>query len=184
MNDKFDYTFDYHFGRPSGFQPVEGKIRSIAEKMKCINYMFDNWQTANVKLDSSKLPAILNVLPVSGKFDIGRQQMKDYPNLLIAFMDKVDLDFDGEDADNTVERCKAFAQEFILLVNKSGLFEPISGGVPYSVFYDRLDVNVAGITLELTLKEINGLVLCPNKTVEEIVYGDAGKQCGCTDDTE
>lgn len=184
MSDKFDFTFGFQFGRPSGFQPVEGKIKSVAQLMSCINYMFDNWQTANLKLDSNSLPAMLNVLPVSGNFNLSKQQIKDYPNLLIAFMDKVDLDFDGGEADNTIERCKAYAQEFILLVNKSGLFEPISGNIPYSVFYDKLDVNVAGITLELTLKEIHGLVLCPNKTVEEIVYGDASKQCGCTGDTQ
>lgn len=178
----FDYTFDYHFGRPEGFQSVESKIKGIVEKMKCPHYMFDNWQTANVKLDSSALPAVLNVTPMSGVFDIGKVQMKDYPNLLIAFMDKVILDFDGEEADKTVERCKAYAQEFILLVNESGLFEKVGGEIPYSVFYDKLDVNVAGIVLELTLKEVNGLVLCPGKPIKEIVYGEYGKQC--TGDTE
>lgn len=180
----FDYTFDFKFSRPSGFQSVESKIRSVAEKMTCIRYMFDNWAMANVKLDSNSLPAMLNVLPVSGKLNVGKLQMKDYPNLLIAFMDKVDLDFNGDDADNVIERCKAYAQEFILMINQSKLFQQIDGDIPYSVFYDKLDVNVAGITLELTLKEVNGLVFCPGKSVEEIVYGDSGKQCGCKEDTQ
>ena len=113
------------------------------------------------------------MLPVSGNFQLGPTQLKDYPNCMLAFMDKTSFDFDGTDNDAIVEKCKNMAKEFILLLNRSRLFEPISGSVPYSVFYDKLNVNVTGITISIQLKETSGIVLCPSRSVKDIVYGRA-----------
>lgn len=152
---------------------VEQKIKSVVDQMKGVTYIFDNWQTANVRLDKLPLPAVLNVLPVSGNFQLGPTQLKDYPNCMLAFMDKTSFDFDGKDNDAIVGKCKNMAKEFILLLNRSRLFEPISGSVPYSVFYDKLNVNVTGITISIQLKETSGIVLCPSRSVKDIVYGRA-----------
>ena len=102
---------------------VEQKIKSIVDKMEGITYIFDNWRMANVKLDKVPLPAVINILPVSGSFNLSKSQIKDFPNCLIAFVDKIDLDFDGTKADQKVELCKSYAKEFILRLNESGLFE-------------------------------------------------------------
>jgi len=150
---------------------VERKIKSVIEKMQDVTYIFDNWQTANKKLDSASLPAVLNVLPVSGTFNLSRTMLKDFPNCMLAFMDKTSFDFDGTDNDVIIERCKDRAKEFILLLNESELFEPVSGDIPYSIFYDKLDVNVTGIVIELKLKETKGIVLCSGKPIKDIVYG-------------
>ena len=40
---------------------VERKIASVAEKLKDITYLFDNWATANVRLDKMPLPAMVNL---------------------------------------------------------------------------------------------------------------------------
>lgn len=158
------------FTRPEGYETVAEKVRAIAKKMNGIGYLFENWHTANVRIDSKMLPVMLNVLPVTGTIRVD-SQLRDYPNCLFAFMDKVELDANGDDANSVVERCKAYAEEFILRLNQSGMFEPISGEVRYSVFYDRLDVNVAGVTIEVTLRERSGIVLCPGKSVENTIYG-------------
>ena len=102
---------------------VERKIASVAEKLKDITYLFDNWATANVRLDKMPLPAMINLLPVSGKFVISRTQLKDCPNCMIAFADKTRFDFDGVENDKVIERCKGYAVQFIKELNKSGLFE-------------------------------------------------------------
>ena len=132
---------------------VEQKIKKIVDSMEGVSYLFDNWQTANIRLDKIKLPAVLNLLPVSGTFNLGRQQLRDCPNCMMAFMDKTKFDFDGTENDAVIEGCK----------NKAG-------DIPYSVFYDKLDVNVTGIVIQLKLEEIMGTVIC-NKSVKEIVYG-------------
>ena len=153
---------------------VEQKIKSVVDKMEGLTYVFDNWQTANLRLDKLPFPAVVNVLPVSGRFNMGKNQLRDYPNMLIAFLDKTDFDFDGEDNDLIVEKCKNLAREFILRANESRLFEYIEGDIYYSVVYDKLDVNVTGVVIELTPKEINGNGLCYGKDIKEIIYGRKG----------
>lgn len=153
---------------------VEQKIKSVVDKMEGLTYVFDNWQTANLRLDKLPFPAVVNVLPVSGRFNMGKNQLKDYPNMLIAFLDKTDFDFDGENNDLIVEKCKNLAREFILRANESRLFEYIEGDIYYSVVYDKLDVNVTGVVIELTPKEINGIGLCYGKDIKEIIYGRKG----------
>lgn len=66
---------------------VEQKLKDSRLHGGC-KLPFDNWQTANIRLDKIKLPAVLNLLPVSGTFNLGRQQLRDCPNCMMAFMDK------------------------------------------------------------------------------------------------
>ena len=139
---------------------VERKIASVAEKLEGVTYLFDNWATANVRLDKMPLPAIINLLPISGKFVISRTQLRDSPNCMIAFADKTKFDFDGVENEEVIERCKGHAVQFIRELNRSELFEWVSDEVPYSVFYDKLDVNVTGIVIELKLKEVQGAPMC------------------------
>lgn len=153
---------------------VEEKIKSIVNEMQGVTYIFENWVTANVKFDNIAFPAVLNVLPVSGRFNIGKTQLKDFPNCSLAFLDKIDFDADGVEKGNVIEKCKSLSKEFILRLNDSGLFEQVDGDVTYSVVYDMLDVNVTGIVIETQLKEIKGLVLCPGKDIGELVHGRKG----------
>ena len=141
-------------------ESVERKIASVAAKLEGVTYLYDNWATANVRLDRLEFPAIINLLPVSGRFDISRTQLRDSPECMIAFADKTRFDFDGVENDEVIERCKALAVRFIRELNKSGLFEWTSTDIRYSVFYDKLDVNITGIVVELNLKEVKGVPMC------------------------
>ena len=62
---------------------VESKIKELVEGIG-VAYIFDNWQTANVRLEDVEFPVIINLLPVSGSLNIGKQQIKDYPNCMFA----------------------------------------------------------------------------------------------------
>ena len=146
---------------------VERKIASVVETMGNLTYVFDNWRTANFRLDKESLPAVINVLPVSGVMNVTDRKLRDFPNCMLAFVDKADFDFDGKDNDEILERCKNLAMEFILTANASGLFEPISGDVRYSVLYDKLDVNVTGVVIELQLREKQGITLCYGKPIKD-----------------
>ena len=146
---------------------VERKIASVVETMGNLTYVFDNWHTANFRLDKESLPAVINVLPVSGVMNVTDRRLRDFPNCMLAFVDKADFDFDGKDNDEILERCKNLAMEFILTANASGLFEPIIGDVRYSVLYDKLDVNVTGVVIELQLMEKQGITLCYGKPIKD-----------------
>lgn len=147
---------------------VERKINAVINVMDAgLTYIFDNWATANIRLDKLPFPAALNVLPISGSFNVSARRLRDFPNCMIAFLDKTEFDFDSKENDQILERCKNYAMQFILTANESGLFEPIEGDVRYSLVYDKLDVNVTGVVLELQLKEKNGITLCFGKPIKD-----------------
>ena len=154
---------------------VESKIASVVEKMGNLTYVFDNWHTANFRLDKESLPAVINVLPVSGVLNVTDRKLRDFPNCMFAFVDKTDFDFDGKENDEVLERCKNLAMEFVLTANASGLFEPITGDVRYSVLYDKLDVNVTGVVIELQLREKQGINLCYGKPIKDYFYERDGE---------
>lgn len=136
---------------------VQSKIKEIAEKsLPEFAYMFDDWSRWNIQQDIETLPVFVHLLPVSGQFNIKNGIIRDYPNCMLAFLDKAELDFDGEDNEITVERMKKAAYKFINDVNKSGIFEPVSD-FTYRVVYDSGDVNTTGIIIDVQLKEIQGV---------------------------
>ena len=135
---------------------VDQKIKQIVEGIEGLSYEFNDWTRANVEMDNKALPTCLYILPVSGRLHNKNGNFRDYPNALIAFLDKADLDFDGEDNEPTVERMKDYAKRFILAVNSSGEFDAIPEDTPYSVVYDHLDVNLTGVVIQVQLKELRG----------------------------
>lgn len=150
---------------------VESKIKRIVEKMEGLTYIYENWATANIELDDLPLPVVINVLPVSGVINVSPTQIKDYPNCMIAFADLCPADASREENNTVVDKCKQRAIEFILRVNESGFFEPIDNDIRYSSFYDKLDVGVTGVVLELTLKEVIGVPLCKNNNYKTMFDG-------------
>lgn len=154
---------------------VESKIAKVVEIMGNLTYIFDNWHTANFKLDKMTLPAVINVLPVSGVLNVTDRKLRDFPNCMLAFVDKAGFDFDGKENDTVLERCKNLAMEFVLTANASGLFEPVTGDVRYSVLYDKLDVNVTGVVIELQLREKQGINLCYGKPIKDYFYERDGE---------
>lgn len=136
---------------------VENELEEIAkEKFGDMSYIFDDWNSADRGLEKVQLPAILNILPVSGAFKIKNGRMKDEPNCLIAFLDKVKKDADGDDNEEVYTRMKRKAMEFVKGMNESGKFEPIEGEIPYSVIHEQMSCVVTGVALTLTVKEVEG----------------------------
>jgi hypothetical protein len=138
---------------------VEQKIKQIVETIDGLSYEFNDWSRANVKLDKKALPTCLYILPVSGQLINKNGNFRDWPNALIAFLDKADFDFEGECNEPTVERMKQFARQFIIKVNNSSMFQPLPENTPYSVVYDKLDVNVTGVVIQVQLKETQGVCI-------------------------
>lgn len=147
---------------------VESKVRKVVETMnEDAEYLFMNWSQANVAMDAITKPTIVYVLPPSGKLDFGYARVKDYPETQIAFLSPTDFDFDGTENDNIIEQMKRLAIKFVKVLNESELFELIEGEQPYQVVYDFLDQNVTGVVLNLTLKEVKGVIICGKEIREE-----------------
>lgn len=136
---------------------VEKKIKSVAESMVGFTYVYEDWTRADLRLDRLPLPAIINLLPVSGAMSLKMDQFKDKPNCMFVFVDKVNKDADGKDNDAVFERMKSAAMVFIARMNDSGLFDPIEGDIPYSVILEKLSPIVTGISISVQVKETKGV---------------------------
>ena len=139
---------------------VQVKIKSIASRIEGTAYLFMNWAQTNVALDTIDKPTIVYVLPPSGTLNVKYASVTDSPLTQIAFLDKTDFDFDSTENDEVIERMKGLFYTFLREYNKGEYFEPIEGDIPYQVVYDKLDVNVTGIVVTLTLVELEGSEIC------------------------
>lgn len=136
---------------------MEEEIKKVAENLG-IGYLYDDWSRINIRADKEiTYPLCINLLPVSGVFKFQAGLVYDSPNCLFAFLDKTNLDFDGATNAFVVNDMKKIALKFITAINKSGKFEVISGSVPYSVVYDKLDVNLTGVVIECKLTPTTGI---------------------------
>lgn len=135
---------------------VKDKIKKIVSEMGRLHFIYDDWARTNIRLDNEQLPAFVFVLPASGQMHLKNNSFRDAPDCLFAFLSKAEFDFDGEENELTVDKMKKEAQRFIVALQKSGMFEPITDPIDYTVAFDELDVNLTGVVLSLRIKEVAG----------------------------
>lgn len=139
---------------------IESKIREIAkEKFPNFSYVFEDWNGAAEQIDRVSLPAIVCVLPVGGHLLFNRGTVKDREDCMLAFVDKVTRDANGEDNEKVYSAMKESAASFITAMNKSRNFEPIDGSVKYTTILESASAYFTGVCVELTLKELQGACL-------------------------
>jgi hypothetical protein len=137
---------------------IEDKVREIVgEYFSGFSFVFEDWNTADTKLDKVELPAIIMVLPVSGVLQFGQNgRIKDAENTIVAFVDKVPKEADGRDNEVVYNEMKVAARAFVRRLNESGYFNYIQGDVPYNTIIEQLSSIVTGVALQLQLKELVG----------------------------
>lgn len=137
---------------------IEDKVREIVgEHFSGFSFVFEDWNTADTKLDKVELPAIIMVLPVSGVLQFGQHgRIKDAENTIVAFVDKVPKEADGRDNEVVYNEMKVAARAFVRRLNESGYFDYIQGDVPYNTIIEQLSSIVTGVALQLQLKELVG----------------------------
>lgn len=139
---------------------IESKIREIAkEKFPNFSYVFEDWNGVAEQIDRVSLPAIVCVLPVGGHLLFNRGTVKDREDCMLAFVDKVTRDANGEDNEKVYSAMKESAASFITAMNKSRYFEPIDGSVKYTTILESASAYFTGVCVELTLKELQGACL-------------------------
>jgi hypothetical protein len=139
---------------------IESKIREIAEeKFAFFSYVFEDWNGAAEQIDRVSLPAIVCILPVGGYLNFSRGLVKDREDCILAFVDKVSRDANGEDNEQVYSLMKEKAAGFITALNESHYFEPIDGNVKYTTILESASAYFTGVFVELTLKELQGACL-------------------------
>lgn len=135
---------------------VKDKVKELIEDMGRLNFVYDDWARANLRLDNEQLPAFLFIVPVAGELHMKNNNFRDAPHCLFAFLDRAEFDFDGEENESTIDRMKNEAKRFVVALQQSGKFKPQDEPIKYSLVYDELDPNLTGIVLEMQLEETVG----------------------------
>ena len=71
-------------------------------------------------------------------------------------MKHCNLDFDGVEVGGIIDEMLNKAKAYILMLDATGVYEPLAGLIDYNSVIDFLDANMAGVRLTLELKEISG----------------------------
>lgn len=158
---------------------IEEKIRLVVERMDKLTYRFCDLKKMNLNLDYDSLPAFVNVMPLTGSVQVTPTQIKNSPNCAFWIVDTLRMDADDEDIKEVTERCIDYAYEFILWLNESKMFEPVTD-FNYTVVISDFDANVSGIIIEMKLKEKEGLRLCLDKNPNEYFHEQRGCEEGST----
>lgn len=122
-------------------------------------YMYDTWERINLRADKLKIGDVLvgELLPTGGMIDTSfAPVVREQRNTSIVFMTHCDLDFEGASVGLIIDDMLALAKRYLVRLDASLVFEPVGNDVEWQVLIDRLDANMAGVALSLTLKENKG----------------------------
>ena len=133
-------------------------IKGYAEAIGC-GFMYEQWQMANVRADkrSVKYPLCVMVAPAAGDFDLWKgSSVVDRPNVLLAFLTPVERhDYNSKENEPLVDAMKRKALQMLKRINEAGDYFPVGGNVHYQVIFHKLDKDLTGIAIDLTLNPAN-----------------------------
>lgn len=122
-------------------------------------YMYDTWERINLRADKLKIGDVLvgELLPTGGMIDTSfAPVVREQRNTSIVFMTHCDLDFEGASVGQIIDDMLALAKRYLVRLDASLVFEPVGNDVEWQVLKNKLDANMAGVALSLTLKENQG----------------------------
>lgn len=136
---------------------IRETLKQLAgETLPQYTYLFEDWDTADTKLEKLSYPAIVAVIPASGTTEIRNGKVYDTVNVAVAFLDTVPKGAEGEDNGGCIDRMKMAGAKMIRAINKSHQFEPLEGQQYYETIIERLSTIVSGVMYSLQLTQSIG----------------------------
>ena len=77
-----------------------------ADTLPDYTYLFEDWDTADTKLEKLNYPAIVCIIPASGTTEIRNGRVYDTVNVALAYLDTVPRGAEGEDNGECIDRMK------------------------------------------------------------------------------
>ena len=113
-----------------------------ADTLPDYTYLFEDWDTADTKLEKLNYPAIVCIIPASGTTEIRNGRVYDTVNVALAYLD--------------IDRMKLAGARMIRAINQSHQFEPLEGQQYYETIIERLSTIVSGVMYSLQLTQSIG----------------------------
>lgn len=135
------------------------EIKDIIETRLVLPFYYQSLAKANVELDFATFPCVFCQLIPRGALIDDSGFMKDSAEVLLFFINTTVWESDSLENQTLIDAEKARAIEFLQHV-KNSINMQVVGSTPYQNVYDKFDVNVTGISLQMTLKELEGEYSC------------------------
>jgi len=132
--------------------------KQVALDLGC-KYIYDEWGRINLHADKLAMDdvVVVETLPTNGQIDTTfAPVVKTSRTAIFAFLKHCNLDFDGVEVGGIIDEMLNKAKAYILMLDATGVYEPLAGLIDYNSVIDFLDANMAGVRLTLELKEISG----------------------------
>lgn len=132
---------------------IEESIKKIAEEQfsEC-GYVFANWYEADERMNKTKCPFILALVPVAGTIRRKNGRMRNRETMMVGFFDKVPRGASGEDNAEVYNRMRELATAFVKKVEASGVFEPLPNDISYQPWVEKFTDIVSGVVVTLELE--------------------------------
>jgi hypothetical protein len=127
-----------------------------ADTLPDYTYLFEDWDTADTKLEKLSYPAIVCIIPASGTTEIRNGRVYDTVNVALAYLDTVPRGAEGDDNGECIDRMKMAGARMIRAINQSHQFEQLEGQQYYETIIERLSTIVSGVMYSLQLTQSIG----------------------------
>lgn len=137
-------------------------IKGVAKSMG-LAYKFGTYKEANYMFDRSdktELPAVCELTPLKGSFEIRYEAVKDSQEITLLFLDIDQKTVNSEKTAEIIDRMKSKALEFIKLLNETGRYEVIDEtSLEYYTVVKQFDKSLSGLEITLKLTPVNATCL-------------------------
>ena len=141
------------------------KIKRSVESATGLTMHYHDEGTINEIIYSSPMPCCFFALLRDTELLTDGSQNRERASIAMFFVDKTEFDFDSEENEEIIERCKTKANTWIRsLINDSTL--TISGSLRMARVYNEYDEILTGIAVNVTLEETYGFNACTDEEFE------------------
>lgn len=136
---------------------MKEKIKEIVEDMGFTFFEGDIYNVNQALKKFKQFPAVLYITPISGGGEITMAGMvKKRIEPLLMFVDYDKLDPDGKETNSVIDRMREATENFVLKLNESREFEPISSWTVRDIIKD-MNYRCSGVSIQLTITESRGI---------------------------
>ena len=133
------------------------KVLTILRSMTSIKtVLYQSGFSANVTLDRKEGPIALTYLMTDYDIDISKGVAKESTNIEIFFCNRTKLDITGDQKDTLINGMSLIAREFLSKLLADKAIYVVDDSIKVRCNYGKFDCFVAGVSLNLRLKERQG----------------------------
>lgn len=136
---------------------IINRLLGILENMSGVQtVMYDNSNSANVRIDRKPTPAALVYTLPDWKVDISHGSARESCEIQVFFFNRVDFDSKAESKLETFENMGEIAREFIYRLLNESTIRVLDDTIKITATYGSFDSFVAGCTVQITIEEKQG----------------------------